>query len=79
MNFLRFASVSFQPDTNIGHLCEELNNVVGNAIWYDTFNIRNTKWLRLVNDIVALMNRDGILCGSFELYPNFVAGMLNSV
>ena len=76
MDFLHFGSVSFQPDTNIGHLCEELNNMVGNAVWNDTFNIRNTKWLWLVNDIVAAMNSDVILCGSFELYPSFVAGIL---
>jgi len=43
MDFLHFGSVSFQPDTNIGHLCEELNNMVGNAIWYDNFNFQNTK------------------------------------
>jgi len=53
--------------------------MVGNAIWYDTFNIQNTKWLWLVNDIVAAMNRDGIKCCCFELYPSFVAGILNSV
>ena len=35
MDFLHFGSVSFQPNTNIGHLCEELNNMVGNAIWND--------------------------------------------
>ena len=79
MDFLHFRSVSFQPDTNIGLLCEELNNMVGNAIWYDTFNIQNTKWLWLVNDIVAAMNRDGIKYGCFKLYPSFVAGILNSV
>ena len=33
MDFLHFGSVSFQPNTNIGHLCEELNNMVGNSIW----------------------------------------------
>ena len=79
MDFLHFGSVSFKPDKNIGHLCKELNNMVFDAIWYDTFNIQNPKWLRLVNDIVAAINRDGILCDSFELYPNFVAGFLNSV
>jgi len=79
MDFLHFGSVSFQPDTTIWHLCEELNNMVGNAIWYDTFNIQNTKWLWLVNDIVAAMNRDGVQCCCFELYPSFVAGVLNSV
>jgi hypothetical protein len=79
MDFLHFGSVSFQLDTNIGHLCEELNNKVGNAIWYDTFNIGNTKWLWRVNDIVALMDRDSILCGCFELYPSLVAGILDSV
>jgi len=79
MDFLHFGSVSFKPDKNIGHLCKELNNMVFDAIWYDTFNIQNRKWLWLVNDIVALMNRDGILCGCFEFYPSFVAGIVNSV
>jgi len=36
-------------------------------------------WLWLVNDIVAVMNRNNILCGSFGIYPSFVAGILNSV
>ena len=35
MDFLHFGSVSLQPNTNIGHLREELNNMVGNAIWYN--------------------------------------------
>ena len=79
MDFLHFGSVSFQPDTNIGHLCKELNNMVGNAIWYDTFNIQNTKCLWLVNDIVAAVNRDDILCGCFQIYSCFVAGIIDSV
>jgi len=69
MDFLHFDGVSFQPDTNIGQLCKELNKVIGNAVWYDTFNIRNTKWLWLVNNIVAVMkNNNNILCGFFGGY-----------
>jgi hypothetical protein len=52
MDFLEFTGVSFQPDTNVGHLCEELNNIVGKGISYDTLDIRNVKWLLLVNDVV---------------------------
>jgi len=40
MDFLHFGSVSFQPDTNIGQLCEELIKIVGQGIYYDTFKIR---------------------------------------
>ena len=36
-------------------------------------------WLRLVNDIVTNINSDNVLCVSFGLYPNYVAGILNSV
>jgi len=32
-----------------------------------------------VNDIVTTINSDKVLCGSFGLYPRYVAGVLNSV
>jgi hypothetical protein len=79
MDFLQLAYVSFQPDTNIGRLCEVLKNMVGKAIWCDTFAIRNTKGLWLVNNIVAVMNNNKILCGSFGIYPSFTTGILDSV
>jgi len=53
MDFLHFDGVSFQHNIDIEKLCEELNNIIGNAVWYDTFNIRNTKWLWIGNNIVA--------------------------
>ena len=31
----------------------------------------------LVSDIVATINSDKILCGSFALYPSYAAGVLN--
>jgi hypothetical protein len=37
MEFLDFEEVSFHPDTNVGHLCNNLNNTIGIGIWYDTF------------------------------------------
>ena len=33
----------------------------------------------LVSDIVATINSAKIVCGSFGLYPSYVAGILNSV
>jgi hypothetical protein len=78
MDFLYFGSVSFQPDISNGFLCGNLSNMVGNAIWY-TFNFQNAKWLWLLNDFLAVMNKDNILCGCFELYPSFVACIFDSV
>jgi len=31
-----------------------------------------------VNDGVAAMNSNEVLCGSFGVYPSFVVGILNS-
>jgi len=50
MDFLDFRPVSFLPNSSIGHLCEDLNNTVGNGVWYDNFQVKNTNWLWLVND-----------------------------
>ena len=32
-----------------------------------------------MNDFVTAMNNDEIWCGSFGLYPSYVAGILNTV
>ena len=79
MDFLVFTSVSYLSNASIGHLCEDLNNIVGRGIWYDTFDVQNTKWLWLVNDIVTTLNSAKVLCGCFGLYPRYVAGILKSV
>jgi hypothetical protein len=63
----------------MGQLCEDLNIIAGYGIYYDTFEIQNTKWLWLVNNIVTTMNGNKVLCGSFGVYPSYVAGILNSV
>ena len=65
------------PNSSIRRLCEDLN-IVGQGIWYDTFQVQNTEWLWLVNNIVTTMNSDKV-CGCFGLYPSYVAGILNSV
>ena len=78
MDFLDFSDVSFLPNSSIGELCEDLNTIIGQGIWYDTFQVQNTKWLRLVNDIVTTLN-NYVLCATFGLYPSYVAGILNSI
>ena len=65
MDFLDFADVSFCASTNIGQLCQDLNSIVGLSVWYDTFQIKNSQWSWLVSDIVATINSDKILRGSF--------------
>jgi hypothetical protein len=56
MNFLEFTDVSFIPFLRYGKFCEDLNTTVGQGIRYDTFQVQNTKWLWLVNDIVTTMD-----------------------
>jgi hypothetical protein len=79
MDFLLFNDVSILPKSGIGHLCKDLNIIVGQGVWYDEYKVRNTQWLQLVPDIVVAMNSDTVLCGCFGLYPNYMAGILNSV
>ena len=79
MDFLDFANDSFEPNTIIGRLYQDLNNIVGHGIFYDTFQVQNTEWFWLVNDIVTTLNSAEVLCGCFGLYPTYVAGNLNFV
>jgi len=79
MDFLDFSRVSFLPNSSFGVLCEDLNTIIGQGIWYDTFQLHNTKWLWLVNDIVTTLNSDNVRCATFGLYPSYVAGILNPV
>ena len=79
MDCVIYANVSFHPSARIGALCENLCTLVELGIWYDTFNVQNTKWLCLVNDTVLALNNDNVLCGCFELYPCYVARILQSV
>jgi len=79
MDFLCFAVVLFLPNSNVGPLYDDLNNIVRQGVLYDTFRVQYTKWLWLLNDIVTNMNSGNVLCGSFGLYPTYVVGILNSV
>ena len=78
MDSLDFPDVSFCANTNIGQLCEDLNSIVGLSVWYVTFQIKNSEWLWLVSDIVATINSNEILCGSFGLYASYAAEILNT-
>ena len=79
MDFLGLGDISFLHYLSNGHLCEDLNNIVGQCIWYDKFQLKSTEWLWLVNDIVTTLNSDNVLCGTFGLYPSYMACKLNSV
>ena len=77
MDFLHFGDVLFLPNSSNGRLCEDLNNIVGQGIWNNTFQVQNTELLWLVDDILMTLNSDNVLCGSFGFYPSYVAGILN--
>jgi len=61
MDLLNLGNLSFLPNSSIGRLCEDLNNIVGQGVWYDTFEVQNTMWFWLVNDIVTAMNNDSVV------------------
>jgi hypothetical protein len=49
MDFLEFTDVLFLP--SLGKLCEDLNTIVGQGIWYDTFQVQNKSacgWLTIL-------------------------------
>ena len=79
MEFLDFSAISFGSGFDMGIVCAKLNNVIGAGIWFDTFTVQNTKWLWLVKNIVAALNIGRELCGTFGLYPGYVAGMFKHV
>jgi hypothetical protein len=58
-------------------LCENLNNVIGHGIWYDTYKFQDTYILWFVIEIIETMNSENMLCGCFGLYPCYIAGILN--
>ena len=78
MEWLHFEDVCFLSNSRIGGLREDLNVIIGQELYYDTFEIQNTKWFWFVSNMVTAMNNDEALRGCFGLYPGFVAGILNS-
>ena len=78
MDCLLYKCASFKPDSSIGQLCEDLNKIPGYRIYYDTFEIQNTKCIWLVYNFISIMNSNKVCC-SFCVYPIYVAGILNSV
>jgi len=66
MDFLNFTDVSFNPNESVGLLCEDLNNIIGQGIWYDTFHAQNTKLLQFVHDIITDMNNDKVMCAALD-------------
>jgi hypothetical protein len=68
MEFLDFKEASFRPDASVGHLCINLNNTIAIGIWHNTFQVQNTNWLWLVNNVVTSFNSDNMHCGCFGQY-----------
>jgi len=60
MDFLGFTDVSFPPSSSIEQLCKDLNTIVGQGIWYETFQVQNTKWLWVVKEILTSLNSDSV-------------------
>lgn len=79
MDLVDFCSTSFDSGVDIKHLCKYLNQLVGVDIKYDTFTIRNTRWLWLVTDNTLAVNSDRVRTGVVRMYAGFVSSFLNQV
>jgi len=79
MDFLNYTDFFFNPKESVGQLCEDLNIIIAQGIWYDPFHVQSTKMLQFVHDIITDMNNDKVMCICFGLYPCYVAGIINSV
>jgi len=73
MKWLQFQNISFSQVSSIGQLCE----IDGQGIYYDTFEIQDTKWFWFVSNMVTALNSEKTLFGCFGMCPSFVAGILN--
>jgi len=61
---------------DMGLVSERLTDVIGVGSWFDSFTVKNTAWLSLVRKIITTVNSDSVLCGTFGLYPSYVADIL---
>ena len=43
MDLVDLSDVSFLPNSSIGELCVDLNTIVGEGTWYNTFQVQNIK------------------------------------
>jgi len=75
MDWLKFGSIIL-PDSSIGLLCEDRNKIAGQGIYYDRFEIQNTKLLCFVSNMITALNNNKIFFGCFGMYQSFVAGIL---
>jgi hypothetical protein len=77
MDFLEFSDVSFDSNANIGHLCEELNDILGESICY-VWYVQDSKYkVAVVCEWCCYGHEQWKMkCGTFGLYPTFVAGTL---
>jgi len=49
MDWLLYQNISFSSNSSIGQLGEDINETVGQGIYYDMFEIQNTKWFWFVS------------------------------
>ena len=78
MDWLHFEEVCYLPNSSIGQLWEDLNEIVSQGTYHDAIEILNKKWLCFVKNMVTAISNDKAICGCFGLHPSFVAGILNS-
>ena len=75
MNFMKFSTIPFGTEFDMGLVCTRLNDLIGVGSWFDSFTVQNTKWLSLF----VTLNSERVIWAVFGLYPSYVAGILKNV
>ncbi len=79
MDFMKFSTIPFGTDFDMGLVCTRLDDLIGVGSWFDSFTVQNTMWLSLVEKILVTLNSEQVISAVFGIYPSYVAGILKHV
>ena len=79
MDFMNFSNIPYGTGFDMGLVCTRLNELIGAGSWFDSFTVKNTMWLSVVEKILMNLNSEQVISAVVGLYPSYVAGILKHV
>ena len=58
MDFMKFSTIPFGTDFDMGLVCTRLDDLIGVGSWFDSFTVQNTMWLSLVEKILVTLKSE---------------------
>ena len=79
MDFMNFSNIPYGTGFDMGLVCTRLNELIGAGSWSDSFTVKNTMWLSVVEKIPVTLNSEQVISAVVGLYPSYAAGILKHV